>query len=232
MHTAAQCAPGNAEPMQLSVIIDSLPYLFQASIATFCYTLGGIVVGAALAILVCASRLARSAFLQRAAVVYVSFCRGVPLLVMLMLIFYLLPLIGIFVPTSVSAVLALGLCTSGYLAEMLRGSLLAIPRGQVEAAEAFGMSGLEIWRRILLPLGIRGCLPQVIGEFIALMKASSLISVIGISELTRVSMNIAANTYRPLEAYIGAGIFYLAINLCLAGCGTLAERHLGRGLAA
>jgi polar amino acid transport system permease protein len=218
--------------MQLSVIIDSLPYLFQASIATFCYTLGGIVVGAALAILVCAGRLARSVLLQRAALVYVSFCRGVPLLVMLMLIFYLLPLVGIFVPASVSAVLALGLCTSGYLAEMLRGSLLAIPRGQVEAAEVFGMSGLAIWRRILLPLGVRGCLPQVIGEFIALMKASSLISVIGISELTRVSMNIAANTYRPLEAYIGAGIFYLAINLCLAGCGALAERHLGRGLAA
>jgi polar amino acid transport system permease protein len=163
---------------------------------------------------------------------HVSVFRGIPLLVLLMLIFYLLPLIGIFVPASVSAVLALGLCTSGYLAEMLRGALLAIPAGQTEVAEALGMTGVDVWRRILLPQAMRGCLPQVIGEFIALMKASSLISVIGISELTRVSMNIAATTFRPLEAYIGAGIFYLAINLCLAGCGNLAERRLGRGVPA
>jgi polar amino acid transport system permease protein len=218
--------------MQLSVITDSLPYLFQASIATVCYTLGGIIVGAVLAILVCAARFARSAVLWRGAIVYVSIFRGVPLLVLLMLIFYLLPLIGIFVPASVSAVLALGLCASGYLAEMLRGALLAVPRGQMEVAEALGMTGVDAWRRILLPQAVRGCLPQVIGEFIALMKASSLISVIGISELTRASMNIAATTYRPLEAYLGAGMFYLAINLCLAGCGALAERRLGRGLAA
>ncbi|MCB8878141.1 amino acid ABC transporter permease [Acidisoma silvae] len=218
--------------MQFGVIIDAFPYLLQASIATIGYTASGIVVGAALAIVVCAARFANSILFQRAALAYVSFCRGVPLLVMLMLIFYLLPLIGILVPASVSAVLALGLCTSGYLAEMLRGSLTAIPRGQAEAAQAFGMTGIDTWRRVLLPQAIRTCLPQVIGEFIALMKASSLISVIGISELTRVSMNIAADTYRPLEAYIGAGIFYLAINLCLAGLGTLAERHFSRGIIA
>jgi polar amino acid transport system permease protein len=213
--------------MNLSVIADSLPYLLRASVATLFYTLGGIVVGAALAVLVCVARFSHASFPQRVAVVYVSFFRGVPLLVLLMLIFYLLPLIGILVPASVSAVLALGLCASGYLAEMLRGAVLAIPRGQTEAAEALGMTGVDVWRRILLPQGIRACLPQVIGEFIALMKASSLISVIGISELTRVSMNIAATTFRPLEAYVGAGLFYLAINLCLAACGTVAERRLG-----
>jgi polar amino acid transport system permease protein len=218
--------------MNPGVIMDSLPYLFQASIATLCYTLGGIVVGATLAVVVCTAHFSRAWFPRRAAAIYVSIFRGVPLLVLLMFIFYLLPLIGIFVPASVSAVLALGLCTSGYLAEMLRGALLAIPRGQKEVAEALGMTGVDAWRRILLPQGIRGCLPQVIGEFIALMKASSLISVIGISELTRVSMNIAATTFRPLEAYIGAGMFYLAINLCLAGCGALAERRLGRGIPA
>jgi polar amino acid transport system permease protein len=216
--------------MKPGVIMDSLPYLLEASVATVGYTLGGIVVGAALAVLVCAGRFARSPFLRRAAAVHVSIARGVPLLVFLLLIFYLLPLIGLTVPASVSAVLALGLAASGYLAEMLRGALLAIPRGQTEVAEALGMTGVDLWRRILLPQALRGCLPQVIGEFIALMKASSLISVIGISELTRVSMNIAAITYRPLEAYLGAGAFYLAINLCLAGCGALAERSLGRGI--
>ncbi len=72
---------------------------------------------------------------------------------------------------------------------------------------------------------------DIINEFILLLKASSLVSVVGIAELTRVSMNIASMTYRPLEAYVGGGLFYLAINLTLAGMGALAERRLGAGEA-
>jgi polar amino acid transport system permease protein len=209
-----------------------MPYLLEASFNTVWYTLGGMIVGMMIAVLVCVARFSRARLAQRVALLHVSVFRSVPLLVLLMFIFYLLPLIGIFVPASVSAVAALGLCSSGYLAEMLRGAILSISPGQREAAEALGMTGADSWRHILLPQAIRRCLPQVIGEFIALMKASSLISVIGISELTRVSMNIAATTFRPLEAYMGAGLFYLAINLCLAGCGALAERKWNNGIPA
>ena len=71
--------------------------------------------------------------------------------------------------------------------------------------------------------------PPLINEFILLLKASSLVSVVGIAELTRVSMNIASQTYRPFEAYVGGGLFYLAINLCFAALGGLAERRLAAG---
>ncbi len=77
-----------------------------------------------------------------------------------------------------------------------------------------------------MPQALRISVPPLINEFILLLKASSLVSVVGIAELTRVSMNIASMTYRPLEAYVGGGLFYLAINLMLAGFGALAERRL------
>ena len=114
-------------------------------------------------------------------------------------------------------------------AEILRGALNAVPRGQGEAATALGFGPLDIWRRILLPQALRISVPPLINEFILLLKASSLVSVVGIAELTRVSMNIASQTYRPLEAYVGGGLFYLAINLCLAALGGLAERRLAAG---
>ena len=110
----------------------------------------------------------------------------------------------------------MALSTGAYQAEILRGAFNTLPSGQAEAAAALGFSGPEIWRRILLPQALRISVPPLINEFILILKASSLVSVVGIAELTRVSMNIASLTYRPLEAYVGGGLFYLAINLCLA----------------
>jgi His/Glu/Gln/Arg/opine family amino acid ABC transporter permease subunit len=224
-----RAAAAEREAMKLSIITDALPYLAQAALHTILYTLAGIALGMVLAVLVCIARISPAPGLRRTAAVYVSFCRGVPLLVQLMLIYYMLPLIGIYVPATVSAVVALGLAASGYLAEILRGALFAVPRGQAEAAEALGYGPTDIWLRILMPQALRISLPPVISEFILLMKGSSLISVIGVTELTRVGMNIASSSFHPLEAYLGAGMFYLAINLVLAGIGNLAERRMGRG---
>ncbi len=154
-----------------------------------------------------------------------------PVLVQLLFIYYFLAEFGIDVPAMAAAVGGLGLASGAFQAEILRGALSAVPRGQAEAATAVGFSQLDIWRRILLPQALRISVPPLINEFTLLLKASSLVSVVGIAELTRVSMNIASSTYRPLEAYAGAGLFYLAINLCLAGLGNLAERRLSAGSA-
>ena len=143
--------------------------------------------------------------------------RGVPLLVQLLFIYYFLAEFGLDVPAIVAAVGGLALSSAAYQAEILRGALNAVPRGQTEAAVALGFAGAEIWRRILLPQALRISVPPLINEFILLLKASSLVSVVGIAELTRVSMNIASMTYRPLEAYVGGGLFYLAINLMPGG---------------
>jgi polar amino acid transport system permease protein len=218
--------------MHPEVILHSFGYLIQAASVTISVSLAGIALGFAFGACVCMARLSGNAALARVGAVYVSFFRGVPLLVQLLFIYYFLGEFGIEVPALAAAVGGLGLSSGAYQAEILRGALNAVPRGQGEAATALGFARVDIWRRILLPQALRLSVPPFINEFILLLKASSLVSVVGIAELTRVSMNIASSTYRPLEAYVGGGLFYLAINLCFAALGNVAERRLGVGRVA
>jgi polar amino acid transport system permease protein len=217
--------------MQPQVVVHSLAYLTLAAGMTLYVSVLGILLGMVLGFVVCLCRLSGHPVLRRAGAFYVSFFRGVPVLVQLLFIYYFLAEFGIDVPAMVAAIGGLGLASGAFQAEILRGALNAVPRGQAEAAKAVGFSRADIWRRILLPQALRISVPPLINEFTLLLKASSLVSVVGIAELTRVSMNIASSTYRPLEAYAGAGLFYLAINLCLAGLGNLAERRLAAGSA-
>jgi polar amino acid transport system permease protein len=215
--------------MQPQLIIHSLAYLTLAAGMTIYVSVAGIVLGMGVGFAVCLARVSKNPILARAGALYVSFFRGVPLLVQLLFIYYFLAEFGIDVPAMAAAIGGLGLASGAFQAEILRGALNAVPAGQAEAATAFGFSRAEIWRRILLPQALRISVPPLINEFTLLLKASSLVSVVGIADLTRVSMNIASSTYRPLEAYAGAGLFYLAINLCLAGLGNIAERRLAAG---
>ncbi len=215
--------------MKPQVILHSLSYLAWGAATTIAVSLAGIVVGFVIGVAVCAALVSPRSGLRRAGAAYVSVFRGVPLLVQLLFIYYFLAKYGLDVPAIVAAVGALALSSAAYQAEILRGALNAVPRGQGEAATALGFSGADIWRRVLLPQALRISVPPLINEFILLLKASSLVSVVGIAELTRVSMNIASQTYRPFEAYLGGGMFYLAINLCLAALGALAERRLAAG---
>jgi polar amino acid transport system permease protein len=217
--------------MRPQVLLHSLGYLIQAAGVTVAISFAGIVLGFAIGSAICAARASPYDSARRVGGAYVSVFRGVPLLVLLLFIYYFLARFGLDVPAIVAAVGGLGLSSGAYQSEILRGALNAVPRGQSEAAVALGFAPTEIWRRVLMPQMLRISVPPLINEFILLIKASSLVSVVGIAELTRVSMNIASMTYRPLEAYVGGGLFYLAINLVLAGCGALAERRLAAGAA-
>jgi len=215
--------------MRPQVILHSFGYLTQAAGTTLAISLAGIAFGFLIGAAVCAARLSSQTWLRRLGGAYVSVFRGVPLLVLLLFIYYFLAKFGLDIPALAAAVGGLALSTGAYQSEILRGAFNALPRGHAEAAAALGFPGPEIWRRILLPQALRISVPPLINEFILILKASSLVSVVGIAELTRVSMNIASLTYRPLEAYVGGGVFYLAINLCVAGFGAIAERRLAAG---
>ncbi len=214
--------------MRPEVIFHSFGYLIQAAGVTIAISLAGIALGFVVGATACIARLSGRRWLEALGGVYISVFRGVPLLVQLLFVYYFLATLGLNVPALVAAIGGLGLASGAFQAEILRGAVNGVPRGQSEAAVALGYSPLDRWRRILLPQAIRLSIPPLINEFILLLKASSLVSVVGIAELTRVSMNIAAMTYRPLEAYVGGGLFYLAINLALAGAGALAERRFGQ----
>ncbi|MEX1662880.1 amino acid ABC transporter permease [Thioclava sp. 15-R06ZXC-3] len=207
-------------------IIDNLPVLIGSARYTLLISVLGCLEGLILGAVICAAALSHKIWLRRAAALYVSFFRGVPLLIQLLVAYYLLPVIGLNVPALVAAVLTVGFCAAAYLSEVLRGSLNAIPKGQAEAAAAIGMAPLDVWVRILLPQALKIGLPAIVNELILLVKASSLVTVVGIVEITRMSQSIAAATFRPLEIYLAAAFIYLAINLVIAQVGRVLERRL------
>ncbi|MCW3475311.1 amino acid ABC transporter permease [Limobrevibacterium gyesilva] len=215
--------------MKLQVTLDAFPYLLEAAGTTLWISLLGIALGQVIGAAVCLCRVSPLRPLARFGAVYVSFFRGVPLLVQLLLVYYFLPYVGIDVPPLVAAIGSLGLASGAYVCEIFRGALTAVPKGQAEAAQSLGFPPAAIWRRILLPQMLRISLPALVNELILLLKASSLISVVGVTELTRSSHTFAASTYHPLEIYLTAAFIYLLMNLCLAAAGAMAERRLAAG---
>ncbi|HEU4987615.1 MAG TPA: amino acid ABC transporter permease [Rhizobiaceae bacterium] len=210
----------------ISTFFDSFDPLFWAARYTLLISGLGIALGLVVGALICAAALSRSVWLRRFAALWVSFLRGVPLLVQLLLAYYLLPVIGINVPALVAAVVTVGVCSSAYVSEIWRGAIMSLPPGQAEAAVAIGMRPRDIWTRVILPQAFRISLPAVVNELILLVKASSLVSVVGILEVTRASQAHAATTFRPLEVYLAAACVYLIINLCFAALGRYLEHRM------
>lgn len=209
-------------------ILQSLPLLGQAAVVTISISLVSLFFGFLLGIVVCAFRLAKSPYLRIFGSLYVRLFRGIPLLVQLLLMYYLLPSFGINLPSLAAAIIAVSLCESAYVAEILRGGFLGVPPGQLEAARMLGLGRVHSVVRIQMPQALRLTLPSLVSEVIILIKVSSLVSVVGVAELTRTAQNIAASTYRPLEIYFVVGAIYLLINGTLAWLGALGERRLAK----
>ncbi|MFC5384995.1 amino acid ABC transporter permease [Aquamicrobium segne] len=210
----------------IQTFLDSFGPLFWAARYTLLISGLGIALGLVAGALICAAALSGVTWLRWFATIWVSFLRGVPLLVQLLLAYYLLPVIGIDVPALVAAVVTVGICSSAYVSEIWRGSIIALHVGQTEAATSIGMRPRDIWTRIILPQALRTSLPALVNELILLVKASSLVSVVGIMEITRASQAQAATTFRPLEVYIAAACIYLVINLCFAALGRYLEHRV------
>jgi polar amino acid transport system permease protein len=210
------------------------PFLFLLLVKAALYTVFisaiSIALGVSLGLGVAAARASNNPLLSWPARAYVSFFRGVPLLVQLLLIYNLLPVIGINVPSVVAAISGLTLCTSAYQAENLRGGFASVPKGLLESAD---MLGLTPWRqlvRIRAPIAFRLTLPAVTNEAILILKASSLVSVVGVVELTRMAQDLDTSLFKPIQLYSTAGLLYFIINRGVAGFGRYAERRLSWGL--
>ena len=138
-----------------------------------------------------------------------------PLLVQLLLAYYALPFLGLDIPAIVAAVGTLALCCAAYAAEILRGGLALVPPGTVEAARLLGLTRTQAFLRIRLPIAASAMRPALVGEAIMILKASSLISLVGILELTRTSQALASSTFMPLQSYALCGAIYLVINFTI-----------------
>ena len=203
--------------------------LVEASRLTIILSAVSISIGFLLASTVCAAVMSDNRTARTAGKLFVSFFRGTPLLVQLLLIYYLLPQIGLNVPSEVAAIVGMSLCTAAYQAEILRGGFSSVPKGLIEAANMCGFSSYSTFRRIRLPIAVQLTIPALTSEAIMMLKSSSLVSVVGVVELTRMAQDLAASTYRPLELYAAAGLVYLIINIVVASLGLGLEKRMSWG---
>ena len=210
------------------LLVQNLPQMLTGLLATLGLSAIALLIGFLIAVGVCTLRLAPQPMLRRLGGAYITVFRGIPLLIQLLFIYNFLPRIGLGVSPIVAAITGLSLCAGAYIAEILRGGFLSLPPGQAESSKMLGLRGWTIMRRIQMPQVVRLTSPALVNEVILLIKASSLVSVVGVAELTRVSQNIAASTFLQLQFYFAAAVLYCIVNVTLALLGSLLEARMGR----
>jgi len=221
--------------MDLPFLADTFLILLTGVPLTLKLAFLSVTLGAVLALGLALMRLSGIASIDWTARFYVFVFRGTPLLVQIFLIYYGLGQFA-WIRTSVlwpflrepfwCAVLALTLNTASYSSEIIRGGLLSVPSGQIEAARACGMSRSLLLRRIVIPIAARQALPAYGTEMILMIKATSLASIITLMEITGLAAKIISDTYRAIEVLIVAGAIYLAINYVLTRVVQVADYRL------
>jgi polar amino acid transport system permease protein len=198
----------------LKFIPDGIRWTFQVTVLS-------ILVALPIGLLAGVGRISRNKLINRIATVYVEIVRGIPLLAQLFYIY--LPL-----RDWVAAIIAMGFCYGAYIGEIFRAGLQSIPKGQMEASIALGLSRGQALRHIILPQTIRVVLPPLGNEFIALLKDSSLVSILAVSDLLRRSREYASKTFNYFEAFTVAALVYLVLTLALSRLVSLMEGRLQR----
>jgi His/Glu/Gln/Arg/opine family amino acid ABC transporter permease subunit len=212
--------------LDVRVLVESLPLLGRGALVTLAVSAAALLLAAVIAVPVALARLSRARGVRALAFLYLDAVRGTPLLIQIFAVFYLPPLVGLDLSPFLSGVLALGLNGGAYTAEILRGGIRSLPPGQVESARSLGMSGVQTLRRIVLPQVVVAVLPALTNEAIALVKASSLVSVLALVELTRVGQQLVGRLLHPTEIYVAVGALYLLINGGIAALSGAALRRL------
>jgi His/Glu/Gln/Arg/opine family amino acid ABC transporter permease subunit len=214
--------------MNVSVVVENLPYLLRGMVSTMEISAAVIVLGTAAGVLAGLLRFVPWAVLRTAVAWIVEFIRAVPLLLQIFFIFFGLPTIGLKIPTFPAAVLAMSLWMMANTAEVVRGGIQSIPRGQTEAARSTGLSGIQMMRYVIFPQAIRRMLPPFVGLCTILIKDTSLAAIIGVFELTRAAQETIERTFRSFEIYLVAAVIYFCLSYPLSLLAEQAEARLQR----
>jgi His/Glu/Gln/Arg/opine family amino acid ABC transporter permease subunit len=228
--------------MNLQIILDTLPLFLEGTLLTLQITFVSVAIGLVMAVPLAILRVSRNRLLAWPVYGFAFFFRGTPLLVQLFLVYYgagqfsdELDAVGLwtfFRDPWFCGVFTLTLNTAAYTIEILRGGIQAVPHGEVEAARAFGMSGVKLYTRIVLPKAGRIALPAYTNEVIFLLQATSLVSLITLVDITGVASRTAARSFAYYELYLTAAVFYLIIVYALQGVFRRLEHKLSGHLRA
>jgi len=213
--------------------IDSIPILNKAALLTLELTAGAVAIGILIGLFMALARLSKNKFLRVAAIAYIDFFRGTPLLVQIYLVYFIIPRLLHWetIPDNYqyfAGVLAMGLNSGAYIAEIFRAGIQSIDRGQSEAARSLGMTQSQSMRYVILPQAFKRVVPPLGNEFIALLKDSSLLSIITIQELFYSGKIIAGRTFQPIPMYVAVALYYLVMTQLISQWVSYMERRLGK----
>lgn len=209
------------------VIVESLPLLVKGLEMTLLITVGGLALGLILGVMTGLINTGRNRALRAVAVGYIELIRGTPLIVQVMFLYFGLPLaLGMRIPPLTAGIVAIGINAGAYIAEIVRGAILSIDAGQSEAARSTGLSAAQTMFYVIWPQAFRRMIPPLGNQFIISLKDTSLLTVIGVAELTRQGQEIVAINFRSFEVWLAVAILYLVVTLSLSWGLRRIERRL------
>ncbi len=214
--------------MTWGILRDSMPELLLAALGTLKMTALAFILAATLGLVIALLRLSRG-WLSDLAFLYVECLRGMPALTLLFLVYFGLVPLGIVLQAFPAAVVALGLNGAAYVAEVYRGGIQAVDSGQREAAQMIGLRRGQVMRHVVLPQALPAVLPPMGNYLVALLKDTSIASLISAPELMLRSRDLAGTYYLPMEYYLLAGAIYLVMAWPMMQVVRGLERHFGRG---
>ncbi|RDW15041.1 amino acid ABC transporter permease [Oceanobacillus chungangensis] len=213
--------------LDFSQIVPYIPFMIEGIWVTLGFVFVSILIGLILGIILALFKITKSKLLIGVADVYTSIFRGTPLILQLMIIYFAIPqLTGYDIGAFVSAIMAFGLNSAAYVSEIIRAGIMAVDRGQIEAAEALGVSYRPMMQNIILPQAVKNILPALMNEFITLTKESAIVSTIGYLDLMRRAQIVGADIYRNFEPLLFVGAIYWVMVFVLTKLGKAAERRL------
>ena len=208
-----------------SIIARTWSFLVRGVWMTALMAVSSLALGLPLGLALALARVQTTWPLAAPAAIYVEVMRGTPLLVQILFVYFVLPGAGVNLSAFASGILALTLNAAAYISEVIRAGILSIDAGQMEAARALGMSYRQAMRRIILPQTFRRVVPPLTNEGIALLKDSSLVSVIGLTELARTGQELASRYAAPLTIWPLVALLYLALTFPLTRMSEYLERR-------
>ena len=210
----------------MNLVVNSFPLLLIGAGVTIQITMLSTAIGFVIGLIVGVARISNLRVLRMLAAVYVEFFRGTPLLVQIFLFYFALPVItGQRIDPFIAAISACGINSGAYVAEIFRAGIQSVDDGQMEAGRSLGMTWLQTMRYIIVPQAFKRVIPPLGNEFIAMLKDSSLVSVIGFEELTRRGQLIIAKTYGSFEIWMSVAVIYLVMTLTISRFVAYLERR-------
>lgn len=211
------------------VMEDNEPGIILLGIwGTFYISVLSIFFGSFLGLAVGLALLSKEKIFRTLAVIYVDIFRNTPVLVQLYIAYFIVGTAFDLSPEA-AGILTLSLFCSSYIAEIFRGTIEEFEKGQISAAKSMGLTGLQISIYVIAPQAFRRMLPPTVGQFVSLVKDSSLVSVVSVNELTKSAMNVVAVSFKSFETWFVIAIIYFVLNLVLSSFGRYLEKRLRFG---